>query len=264
MRLSWGARLCVDPSEEIGATIWQYRVYDLAVTEALWRLLDPGDTAVDGGANVGYMSLVMASRVGPAGRVVSFEPHPLLFEKLQANLIRFRQDSPRTAPSFEPRPAALSRDQGAAHLMEPEDFSDNRGRSRLSERGQGHTVATESLDRVFGRDTVNVLKLDVEGHELAALEGASELLREGRIESIVFEAHEDERAALLAFFETLGYATFGLGRTFGGPLLSAAGGRPPVPAHEPPSFLATRAPADAQKRFEESGWRCLGHRAVTR
>lgn len=48
------------------------------------RLL-PGQTAVDVGANVGYISLYLAKRVGPSGRVVAFEPNPYAFGLLESN-----------------------------------------------------------------------------------------------------------------------------------------------------------------------------------
>jgi FkbM family methyltransferase len=46
------------------------------VTKAIWRLAAPGDTLVDVGANVGYMSLAMIARLARRGRVFAFEPQP--------------------------------------------------------------------------------------------------------------------------------------------------------------------------------------------
>jgi len=48
--------------------------YAPEVESAIRRLLHTGDTAIDVGANIGYLTAVMLSMVGPTGRVVSFEP----------------------------------------------------------------------------------------------------------------------------------------------------------------------------------------------
>ena len=74
--LPWGWPLCIRTHETIGRLIWTFGVFDLPVTEVLWRLTGPGDIAVDAGANIGCMTCVLATRVGPTGRVLSFEPFP--------------------------------------------------------------------------------------------------------------------------------------------------------------------------------------------
>ena len=67
IRLPWGKSLEVKPGDAIGQSIIKLGVYELSVSEALWRLLDTGDTFVDAGANIGYMSSLMAARVGRRG-----------------------------------------------------------------------------------------------------------------------------------------------------------------------------------------------------
>jgi FkbM family methyltransferase len=59
-----------------------------AATVALFRqYLRPGDTFIDIGANIGYFSLLAASRVGSTGQVHSFEPNPETFKGLQHNVV---------------------------------------------------------------------------------------------------------------------------------------------------------------------------------
>ena len=55
--------------------------FDLISCEAIWRLLDEGELALDVGANIGYMTSLMAARLGKNGRVIAFEPHPVLFQE---------------------------------------------------------------------------------------------------------------------------------------------------------------------------------------
>ena len=59
----------IRPADDVGRAIWRLGVYDLPVTELIWRLLDPGDSAFDVGANLVYMTGVMAARVGAQGQV---------------------------------------------------------------------------------------------------------------------------------------------------------------------------------------------------
>src|SRR4051812_44226471 len=73
--LPWGQRLRTPPRTNIGQQLAVLGVFDLMVTGALWRLADPGETALDVGANIGYMSAVRARGVGRGGRVIGYEPH---------------------------------------------------------------------------------------------------------------------------------------------------------------------------------------------
>src|SRR5437773_5659527 len=86
IRLPWRPSLVYSPREDLGHALWTTGVYELAVTEVLWRLADPGETVVDAGANIGYMTSVLASRVAPAGTVYAFEPHPALYARLLENI----------------------------------------------------------------------------------------------------------------------------------------------------------------------------------
>src|SRR5262249_5210187 len=62
--------------------------YEPEVTRRLIAALGPGDVFVDVGANAGFFSTLAAVRVGPAGRIVAFEPHPEARAAMQALLSR--------------------------------------------------------------------------------------------------------------------------------------------------------------------------------
>src|SRR6266487_5433542 len=56
---------------------------------ALWltsRLLRPGDSCVDAGANIGHYTFLMAAEVGPTGRVLAFEANPTFVEILKTTI----------------------------------------------------------------------------------------------------------------------------------------------------------------------------------
>jgi FkbM family methyltransferase len=121
---------------------------------------------VDVGANVGLWTLVAASAVGPGGRVFSFEPNPATFQKLSANLARNGKGDVVTA--FQ---QAVSRAHGSVLFSCPADHN----LSAISGDPEGDdmiSVQTVSLDSVLQGAKVSGMKLDTEGHELSALEGA--------------------------------------------------------------------------------------------
>ncbi len=134
--LPWGAKLAVDPREAIGYACCTTGIYDLTLTEALFRLIDPGETCVDVGANIGHMTTVMAHCAGASGSVVSFEPYPPVYLQLAANLAG--------ASNVQLEQMAVSSSDGAAYLSVPDGFCSNHGtaalcqlRRRQNSRGEG-------------------------------------------------------------------------------------------------------------------------------
>src|SRR5262245_30886013 len=63
--LPWGLPLHVSVHDGIGQQLRMMGVFELAVSEVLWRLTEPGDLALDIGSNIGYMTSLLATRVGP-------------------------------------------------------------------------------------------------------------------------------------------------------------------------------------------------------
>jgi FkbM family methyltransferase len=163
--------------------------YEPQETVILRAILRPGDVFVDVGANWGYFSLLAACWVGGAGRVVCFEPHPVLFEQLCGNVQRngFGHVFPVCAAACdEPRDL----------ILEAVDVSlGNSGGSRVVEKPDGsrktYAVRGEPVDDIldrFGVKQVACLKMDIEGGEALALNGLRGLCA-GRYRRIVLEMH---------------------------------------------------------------------------
>jgi hypothetical protein len=130
LQTSWGTEVIADPSRTIGRSIVTTGLYDIAVSESLARLVAPGDTVVDAGANVGYMTVLAGVAAGPTGRILSFEPHPQLFEVLQRNVANVR--GRLNLGTFETHQVALGDRAGTAELQLPPDFESNDGIARIS------------------------------------------------------------------------------------------------------------------------------------
>ncbi len=260
IRLPWGLPIQINTEEDIGKAILRLGIYDLAVSEALWRLVDPGDLVLDVGANIGYMTGIMALRSGPAGKVLAFEPHPGLYEELLHNAALYAPRG-RLAP-IEVLPLALSDAAGEAYLEAGEEFGRNRGVARLTSRdGAALRVQATTADQVLAGAAPGLMKIDVEGHERRVLAGARDALAGGRIRTIIYEAYGDEARSIEDDLQAFGYTVFGLGRDFFGLRLEPSGRPPQLPPYDAPSYLATRDPADAVRRCAARGWRVLHPRA---
>jgi FkbM family methyltransferase len=256
--LPWGCELEIDTRETIGRSVWTAGVHDLAVVEVLARLADPALLAIDAGANIGAMTGALASR---AGEVWAFEPHPEVFRTLEANIRRFAG-----LPGFAPTRAfdlALSDADGEARLESPEGFAANRGLGRLT-AGGGIPVRTTRLDGLLGERAVGVMKVDVEGHELAVLRGAVDALAAGRVRHVVFEDHGGSDSPVCRLLKELGFELFGIGWRLRGPLLVPVAGSGANRRYEAPSYLATRQAEGALGACRPRGWVCLSRRAVGR
>src|ERR1035438_615140 len=81
--LARGYRICVSPSENLGYLLGTAESH---LQRAIKKYVSAGDMVFDIGANVGYVSLSLAKRVGPTGRVIAFEPVPRNAEAFRQNI----------------------------------------------------------------------------------------------------------------------------------------------------------------------------------
>lgn len=82
----FGARMRLTPPDSVQTHIYCFGVWEPGVTAHIAASLGPGDVMVDVGANVGYDTLLAASRIGPTGRVHAIEASPAMFACLTENL----------------------------------------------------------------------------------------------------------------------------------------------------------------------------------
>jgi FkbM family methyltransferase len=250
--LPWGCSISARSAEAIGYAIATQGVYDLPLTEALMRLADAGDTALDVGANIGYMTLALALSAGPEGRVLCFEPNPALLSTLAANVNSWKS---LRAARIQIETVALSDRNGEGILGFPDDIDTNGGMASLEAKGPGVSVALRRLDSL-DIGGVGIMKVDVEGHEASVFSGAEDLLAGRKVRDILFEEHKAYPARSHKILLGHGYQIFRLTRSTWRPLLL-----PPEAesrqAYLPPNYLATTQPERAQSRFAPWGWRAL-------
>ena len=154
------------------------------------------DLFLDVGANIGFYSLIAATR-RLAGKVIAFEPDPRSLGALHANLLINGM-----ADVVEVRPIALSDHDGAVRFMP--DSGTSSCRSRVSADGTV-SIACARLDTqlsIVGKRLF--FKIDIEGHELAALDGMRHVLERNRC-FLQIESFAGNSPALDKVLRELGY-----------------------------------------------------------
>jgi FkbM family methyltransferase len=154
----------------IHARAWQ-RGHEQAMASHFARAVRPGMTVVDAGAYLGYFTLLAANRVGPHGRVHAFEPHPESFRALRENV---------RANGFEDRVTAVPVALGESSAIRRLRLEDNPTQSTLAGGGHGtRSIEVEcvALDQYLDTAVApDLVKVDVEGGEVAALAGMTRTL----------------------------------------------------------------------------------------
>jgi FkbM family methyltransferase len=138
------------------------------------RLLGPGDLFVDGGANIGPYT-VWAAELG--ARVIAVEPDAAAVARLRRNIsLNARPVELVTAAlTAVPGPVRMTVGLGAANHLVPDG---------------GTEVPGTTLDELLGGRTAAGVKLDLEGAERPAIEGAATALSEHRITCLQIEWNE--------------------------------------------------------------------------
>jgi FkbM family methyltransferase len=210
-----GFHMRVLPNDLIGRQLFYTGQFDRVIPDMLMSLSQPRDVILDVGANVGYVSATLLKRL-PQARVIAVEPQPDIFELLERNLTVVGDGR---ACCIQ---AALSDCSGQASLVASDH---NRGGGHISESGVADGTrcwdveiidAKELMKRVGEDMQVNLIKIDVEGHEAQVLRGLQEIIGRDRPRAILFECFTDIRESsnpMRQIFDHLSYEILGLRKT---------------------------------------------------
>lgn len=186
------------------------RAYEPALHDLLLRLLGAQTVFIDCGANIGWWSVLAASRQ-PRGRTIAIEPSGVLFGELVAN-------AHLNGNAFDCLRAAVwhTAHETVDLLTDLERHAWGSVAAEISDSLRSRGFLTESVGTVTIDDVVNeycgdaevpVVKLDVEGAEVDALRGSSALLERG---ILVYEDHGRDATASTSRFviEELGLTVY--------------------------------------------------------
>jgi FkbM family methyltransferase len=192
---------------------WKGRKREEESMLASQRLLRPGDVAIEVGGHIGYLSSWFAHLVGPEGQLVVFEPSDDNRAYLEPNLAPM--------PWGEVDPRGISNFEGTAKfyiekltgqnnsLLKDYDFLDkNAARAGVTADRTEVSIEVTTLDNVCRERGLapDFVKIDIEGAELSALQGMSELLHGPR--PIVFVELTKDISQCLQLFSDAGYLAF--------------------------------------------------------
>ena len=156
------------------------------------REVGPGDVVLDIGANIGYYTIMLASRVGDSGRVYAIEPEPKNFELLRTNIELNGVGSVVKAYWL-----GASDAQGAGRLYVHEfsnlhSFLPMSGSDSNGSAGQPYVEVplTDVSSFIQGKRPVDLLRMDIEGYEVEVIRGLERAIADGSFSGkILFECH---------------------------------------------------------------------------
>ena len=178
------------------------------VMDAAAAIADEGSHFFDVGANVGDWAELMIERIRPSmgQRLHCFEPSPTTFRSLQEN-VRLNNH-----PFVSLVNLGLSDSAGAGELGIIHDGAGSNSIHRQSNHTE--TIVLERADDYCVQNRIEklaLIKLDIEGHEISALEGCSNLLKDHRVGLVQFEytwRWIDARRYLRDAFELFGQSGY--------------------------------------------------------
>lgn len=147
----------------------------------LLHVLRPEDTFVDIGANVGTYTILASKNAG--AHVISFEPIPSTFEKLQRNVAANRVNE-----MVDLRRCGVSNKAGTLHFTNSIDAMNHVLRDHeAANRADTVEVPTDTLDDLLINQQPVLIKIDVEGFEWPVLNGAGSMLASPSLKALIIE-----------------------------------------------------------------------------
>ncbi|MEK0185104.1 FkbM family methyltransferase [Microcoleus anatoxicus] len=155
----------------VGQTIISTQNYEPHVTNAILKHLKGGDVFLDIGANIGYFTLLAASIVKDFGQVISFEPNPQNLQLIYSSIVENQFDNitiyPFAASNFR---QILTLATGGSNGTVFD--------ASLFQAENCYFVPSMVVDELLQHEQqINVIKMDIEGHEPSAIRGMDLLIR---------------------------------------------------------------------------------------
>lgn len=207
-----GISLKVDVSKSMGSAIYWRGAHDWAPIFAMQKIIQKGYTVIDVGANQGEYSIWAARSVGKNGKVYAFEPLSGMYSRLLENI----KLNPDFAHMITPIQMGLSNQADELDLFSS-NLSNEGVNSLYAEKGSVflEKISLNTLDdelAKLGNPKVDAIKIDVEGAELFALEGAKKTIEKYRPVLFIEINQEACRSAgyealdILSLMEEYGYS----------------------------------------------------------
>ena len=196
--------LTLDLQQAIDNQLYYAGTYEAESINAMAALVRPGDTVIDVGANIGWMTLHLAGRVGSTGRVLAFEPAPGAAARLKQHVQINGFDNVDIIPlalgdrTQGPRPIKIR----STYRLDGVDDT---------EQAMISTVTLDHYLREHPAGALRFIKIDTDGREAAVFRGSAATLSRYR-PNLLFEVAPDSLGefgsapdAILSLLERHGY-----------------------------------------------------------
>ena len=239
----------------ITPSLERYGEYCPGEGELFGQIVRSGMTVIEAGANIGAHTVMLARRCSP-GLLYAFEPQQRVFQLLCANLVINQISNVRAYPEGAGAAAGTA-------FTPPIDYGSdaNFGNISLSQdsAGNGGQMTRVTPIDALGLAACDFIKIDVEGWELAVLDGARQTIARCRPLIHVENDRADHQAALIGLLDELGYvqywhlATLFSANNFNGAAENIFGGATSLSLFCVPKESALVV--DGFERIDPSNWR---------
>lgn len=165
----------------------------------LQKWVGKGDWVIDVGANIGHYTKRLSELVGESGRVIAFEPIPDTFELLSANMARL---SFNNVSLFNIAASNSSSIQGMA-LPKFDTGLDNYFMAKITTSNPSLEILCLSIDSLNLPQSISLVKIDAEGHDMSVLKGMESILRKDHPVLII----EEGSLEIEVYLKEFGYSS---------------------------------------------------------
>jgi FkbM family methyltransferase len=171
-----GSKMYINPRDMIGGKLWGIGSWETTETALLKKMVKEGMVFADIGANIGYYSLLVSQLVGKEGKIYAFEPAPENYSTLLKNIEMNGYQNIITVNK------AVSNTNGIVRFFIDESNPlYHKLKNSKDIKGTIEVNAT-TLDDYFKdkERKIDIIKMDVEGAELAVLKGMRRVMTENK------------------------------------------------------------------------------------
>jgi FkbM family methyltransferase len=182
-------RLFIDPFSHFGQCLVRYGDYESEQCDTLRRFLPPGGSFLDIGANEGVFSALAAGIIGRDGLIIAVEPQSRVYDIARVNIALNHQGQAQIIK------ACISEMDRSTVVMSLGPISNTGGSSIVNAyrwSTKTETVETRSLDSIVddaGRETIDLMKVDVEGYEPEVILSGERSIKSRRIKNLAVDYH---------------------------------------------------------------------------
>lgn len=170
--------------DHVANTIINNQIFDTEIIDCAAKFIREGTAVLDLGANYGQMSILFSKMTGPKGKVYSFDADDFIFEILKKNL------EINNCTNVQPVFGAVHNVSGEVLIFPEQDFERFGAYGSYgidyNRKKAGREVPTLTIDSLNIQEEISFMKIDVQGGDLYAMQGAVETIKKNKM-PLLFE-----------------------------------------------------------------------------